>query len=317
LLAEQRPNARAMGIYAKLSKANKEAVMSQSIWFRVIELNKSKIRAFAALYYWKKLVEIKFCCQSRAKKPFFCSLCFKVSGQMKCQYCNSYCQKAGKQKNGAQKLYCKACRKYQQTVYKNRAYEKRVSSMVVQLVCESVSIRGISRVLKIAINTVLRRIRRIAKDIVKPMIVLNQKELEVDEMRTYIGRKRNEYWLAYALNSATGEVVDFVVGKRSKSTLRPLINTLLLSGASKIRTDNLNIYQGLIPGKIHEHNAYCISHIERKNLSIRTHIKRLSRRTICFSRSVVLLESCMKIYFWGKDDRRSNENCSLKCRIER
>jgi insertion element IS1 protein InsB len=39
--------------------------------------------------------------------------------------------------------------------------------------------------------------------------------------------------------------------------------------------------------------------IERKNLSIRTDIKRLSRGTICFSRSRIMLENCLKIYFWG------------------
>jgi insertion element IS1 protein InsB len=218
---------------------------------------------------------------------------------MKCQYCSNNCQKAGKQKSGAQKLYCKACRKYQQEIYRNKAYEKTISPMLSQLVCESVSVRGIARVLNISVNTVLCRIKKIAKGIAKPVIVMNQKELEVDELRTYIGRKDNEYWLAYALNKVTGEVVDFVVGKRSKRTLRVLINTLLLSGVAKIRTDNLCIYRSLIPEKIRVHGAYCINHIERKNLSIRTHIKRLSRRTICFSRSLVMLESCLKIYFWG------------------
>ena len=39
--------------------------------------------------------------------------------------------------------------------------------------------------------------------------------------------------------------------------------------------------------------------IERKNLAIWTDVKRLSRWTICFSRSRVMLENCLKIYFWG------------------
>lgn len=217
---------------------------------------------------------------------------------MKCQYCNGDCQKAGKQKNGVQKLYCKGCKKYQQRIYRNRAYEMAINPMIAELLCESVCIRGIARVLKISINTVLSRIRKIARAIEKPAIPINQTEFEVDELRTYIGRKGNEYWLAYALNQTTGKVIDFVIGKRSKRTLSILVNTLILSGVNKIRTDNLNIYQSLIPEKIHHHGAYCINHIERKNLTIRTHIKRLSRRTICFSRSFSLLESCMKIYFW-------------------
>jgi hypothetical protein len=31
------------------------------------------------------------------------------------------------------------------------------------------------------------------------------------------------------------------------------------------------------------------------------HLKRLGRRTICFNRSVDMLENCMKIYFWGTE----------------
>ena len=219
---------------------------------------------------------------------------------MKCNFCEGNCQKAGKQKNGAQKHYCKVCRKYQQANYSYYAYSKDVNRMICTLVCESVSIRGIARILKISVSTVHRRIRRIGKRIEKPAIVLNQKEFEVDELRTFIGRKGNEYWLAYAFNKHTSEVVDFIIGRRSKRTLRMLINTLLLSGVGSIRTDNLNIYRSLIPPSVHCYGAYCINHIERKNLSIRTHLKRLSRRTICFSRSYTMLESCLKIYFWGR-----------------
>ncbi|HSC39212.1 MAG TPA: IS1 family transposase, partial [Chitinophagaceae bacterium] len=214
------------------------------------------------------------------------------------------CQKAGRQKNGAQKLYCKPCGKYQQAEYRNNAYKEEVRQMIPQLVRESVSVRGMARVLKIAVNTVLIRIHKTAKHIHKPPIAMHQAVIEVDELKTYIGRKANQYWVAYALNPATGKVVDFVIGKRTKRTLRMLINTLLLSGVRKICTDRLNIYQSLIPKGIHYSRAYCTNHIERKNLSIRTHIKRLSRRTICFSRSYSLLESCLRIYFWR--DARNN-----------
>ena len=54
-------------------------------------------------------------------------------------------------------------------------------------------IRGISRVLKIATNTVLGRIKRIAEATSKPAISQGQPSFEVDELWTYIGRKENEY----------------------------------------------------------------------------------------------------------------------------
>ncbi|MDL2326931.1 IS1 family transposase [Bacteroidales bacterium OttesenSCG-928-A14] len=33
-----------------------------------------------------------------------------------------------------------------------------------------------------------------------------------------------------------------------------------------------------------------------RNLTLRTHLKRLSRKTICFTRSVEMLSSCLKLY---------------------
>jgi insertion element IS1 protein InsB len=180
-----------------------------------------------------------------------------------------------------------------------QACRGRSNETIKLLVCESVGIRGISRILKIATNTVLRRIRGIAYEIQKPSIPQDQPAFEVDELWTYIGHKANEYWLAYALNKTNGQVVDFVIGKRTKATLKGLIDNLLASGVKKIRTDKLTIYQRLIPKNLHRCGNYCINHIERKNLSIRTHLKRLSRRTICFSRSVRMLESCLRIYFWS------------------
>jgi len=189
---------------------------------------------------------------------------------------------------------------YQQGSYRYRAWQGGIDRRICRLVCEGVGIRGTARVLKIGVNTVLRKIKRIADRIAKPPIRRHQQALEVDELRTYIGHKGNEYWLAYALNDRTGEVVDFVIGKRTKRTLRMLINMLLLSGVNTIRTDKLSLYRGLIPPTLHCHRAHSTNHIERKNLTIRTHLRRLSRRTICFSRSLRMLESCMKIYFWRK-----------------
>jgi len=216
---------------------------------------------------------------------------------MSCQYCKGKCQKAGRQRNGVQKLYCKGCGKYQQEAYHYRACQRQVGVLVGHLVCESVGIRGIARILEIGASTVMRRIVRMGNRITKPAILPDQPCLEVDELWTYIGRKENEHWVAYALDKERN-VVDFVVGRRSVSTLRQLIDPLLASGVKKIKTDRLTHYQKLIPKDRHHRSIYGINHIERKNLTLRTHLKRLGRRTICFSRKLAMLENCLRIYFW-------------------
>ncbi len=240
------------------------------------------------------------------KEPFegsFLYSCIKLSGKMECKYCNLQCQKAGKQKNGTQKYFCGTCKKYQQKTYEYSACKAGVIMMIPKLVCNSVGIRGIARVLSIAINTVVRKIKQIAEAIVKPPVPLNRQSFEIDELRTYSGNKANQYWVTYVLCSDTKQIIDFIAGKRSKRTLRMVVNTALQLGVTVIKTDKLNIYQALIPTARHISNAYNINHIERNNLNLRTHLKRLSRRTICFSKSHEMLTACLKIYFWHKSMR--------------
>lgn len=197
-----------------------------------------------------------------------------------------------------QKWYCSGCRKYQQKEYKYHAYTADILEMIPKLVCNGVGIRGISRILVISPVTVIKCIKQIATSIAKPLIPLNRECYEIDELRTFVGHKKNEYWIAYVLCSKTRQVIDFIAGKRNKRTLRMIVNTAVQSGVSKIKTDRLNIYQSLIPPAIHESYAYNINYIERNNLNLRTHLKRLGRRTICFSKNTAMLSACLKIYFW-------------------
>jgi insertion element IS1 protein InsB len=76
-----------------------------------------------------------------------------------------------------------------------------------------------------------------------------------------------------------------------------LISKLIESKAKKIYTDGLNIYPTLIPKSIHSVYAKCTNRIERLNLTMRTHIRRLSRKTLCFSRSRLMLEAGLTLYF--------------------
>jgi len=92
--------------------------------------------------------------------------------------------------------------------------------------------------------------------------------------------------------------VSFSVGKRTNKTLNRVLETLKLSEAKKIFTDRLKNYRYLLDQEMHSVKRFGTNHIERKNLTLRTHLKRLNRRTICFSKSLVIFTAVMKIYFW-------------------
>jgi len=215
-----------------------------------------------------------------------------------CPYCNGRGIKYGVNKSGRQRYLCKCCGKTYLLNYIRKAYLPAINTVLVQLLKEGCSTRSISRLLCIAPGTVTKRIHYIARTIKPPFLSLYS-TYELDEMSTYIGNKKNRQWIAYALCRENGKVADFRVGSRSVGTLSPVIQTLLLSRAVMICTDKLNLYKLLVPATLHNTRSRVTNHIERKNLTLRTHLKRLSRRTICFSKSAVMLTACLKIYFWG------------------
>ena len=120
---------------------------------------------------------------------------------------------------------------------------------------------------------------------------------EVDELKTYIKNKTKDCWVIYAIDKQTRQVMDLKVGGRTKKNLKRVTDTLLLANCKQIFTDGLGLYRQIIPAALHKVRRYGTNHIERKNLTIRTRLKRLNRKSIAFSKSLLMLEACLKIYF--------------------
>ncbi len=216
---------------------------------------------------------------------------------MKCKTCNETCIKKGFQKNGTQKFRCKKCCKWQHENYRYRAYDKLTDKNIVVLLKEGCGTRSISRILEISTTTVTKRIFLVASTIRKPPILFG-KSYEMDEMMTFIGCKERKICITYAIDRVTKDVVSYSVGRRNKTTLGMVVNTLLLSAPTEIRTDKFSLYSTLIPENIHNTKCRGTNYIERKNLTLRTHLKRLNRKTLAYSKSLLVLIAVLKIYFW-------------------
>ncbi|WP_076379278.1 IS1 family transposase [Filimonas lacunae] len=218
---------------------------------------------------------------------------------MKCKYCQGVCIKKGWYKT-VQKYRCVECGKYQRSLYRIRRYTLHTEQQVRLLNNECVGISSMSRILQIPKSSVQMLVLRAASKVTRPMFSSSHESYEVDEMYTFIGSKNTACYIVYAINRKTRQVFDFITGSRSKEQIGGLIRRLLLVAPAKIYTDRLNIYKSLVPRSVHRTFQYMTNRIERMNLTLRTHLKRLVRRGICFSRSAVMLEACLKLYMWGK-----------------
>ena len=152
---------------------------------------------------------------------------------MKCRFCGEECIKDGRQANGKQRYKCSHCHKRQQEHYSYNAYSLNLNTDITTLTKEGVGIRSTARILQISPTTLLHRIILIAKSITRPPIV-KHRIYEVDEIKSFVRRKSEFVWIAYALDRKSKEVVSYNIGPRTNSTLGVVLETPKLSENKQI-----------------------------------------------------------------------------------
>ncbi|MEO1030039.1 MAG: IS1 family transposase [Bacteroidota bacterium] len=219
--------------------------------------------------------------------------------RFKCKKCNRLAVKNGRQSNGKQRYYCKICKYSFQRSYRYKAYKTDTNRNIYRFLKESVGITSTSRLLSISKATVIKRIKYMASLVEKPIANEKHQYYELDEMRVVVGYKLKEAWVTYAINRHTKRVIDFIVGRRTRQNISVVTKSVLQLYPKIIFTDRLKTYRSLIPRAQHNTRKKNTTVIERNNLTLRIHLKRLSRKTICFSRNFEMLEATLKLYLWG------------------
>ena len=110
-------------------------------------------------------------------------------------------------------------------------------------------------------------------------------ESELDEMWSYVGKKTNSRWLWHAIDRQSGQVLAYVFGRRKDQVFIQLKKLLEPFVIKRYCTDGWGAYGRHLPLESHEIGKRKTQRIERKHLNLRTRIKRLTRKTICFSKT--------------------------------
>jgi insertion element IS1 protein InsB len=102
--------------------------------------------------------------------------------------------------------------------------------------------------------------------------------------------------LGRAVERKSGIILAWHNGKRTDKDF--LVLWFLLSKFPIVRyyTDNWGSYSKYVPASKHCIGKSNTWKIERKNLNFRTHLKRLSRRTICFSKNEQIHDNIIGMY---------------------
>ena len=119
-----------------------------------------------------------------------------------------------------------------------------------------------------------------------------------DEMWSYVGKKAQPRWLWWVEDVATGHVVAYVFGRRTHATferLRQLLTDAGLTVALWI-TDAWWAYVDRLPAEQRVEDKTQLQRLERKHLTLRTRLKRLTRKTICFSKKTFFHDGVISLF---------------------
>ena len=129
--------------------------------------------------------------------------------------------------------------------------------------------------------------------------------VEMDEMWSFYHDKSHQVWLWWAVEHTTNTPIAFTFGTREHKYLDELLNLLKPFNIKKVYSDNNFAYQDKIDSDILEIGKKNTQKIERDHLTLRTRIKRLARKSICFSKDKIIHEtviaSFINIFYWNRD----------------
>ena len=118
----------------------------------------------------------------------------------------------------------------------------------------------------------------------------------MDEFWSYVGKKSNQRWTWYALDKSSGIIVAWHNGTRADEDFLHLLNYLESMPIDLYYTDAWGAYSRNLSEQKHIIGKAHTWKIERKNLNFRTHIKRLTRKTIWFSKSQIVHDTGIGMY---------------------
>src|SRR5437763_17034689 len=112
--------------------------------------------------------------------------------------------------------------------------------------------------------------------------------------------------LWYAIDHATGKILAYVLGSRKDEAFIKLKAFLKCFGITRFYTDDWGAYERHLEPEIHSVGKENTQKIEQKNLPLRTHIKRLVRKTICFSKKILMNNNIIDFFINPYDFGCSN-----------
>ena len=148
--------------------------------------------------------------------------------------CSHTVRKNGSIHTGKQKYQCVSCNKQFVENPQNKIIPEDTKERIRRSLLERVSLEGICRIFGISMPWLLGFMEKTFQSLpenLQPSIIAENDEfevlvLEVDELWSFVGNKKNDQWLWIVMHAETRQILAFHVGNRTKASGEALMAKL-------------------------------------------------------------------------------------------
>ena len=195
---------------------------------------------------------------------------------MKCPKCQSTKIRKYGFKNQKQRYQCSECGRIFQSNYIGRGYSDDVKQICLKMYLNGLGFRAIERITGIHHTTIINWVResgeKLPLDIEEDSPILT----ELDELQTYVAKKRNKVWVSTAVNHLASGILAIQIGDRSGKTFSKLWKRIKTWNSRKYFTDGYCVYANFISPQ--NHNVLpkvLLTRVEGENTRLRHYLARL------------------------------------------
>ncbi len=173
------------------------------------------------------------------------------------------------------------------------------------MLCRGSGVRDCAAVTGMSKSTVLAFIKAVASTVVVKPEKRCYSRVQIDEQWSYVGRKEKKVWMIYAYAVEEDEILAFTMGKRSAEAVRNLFVKLKALDIDAFLTDDWEAFSTVLPRAKHWIGKQYTKAIEGINTFFRTRVRRLMRRTVCFSKKLIYHYAMLKIIIYHRNQQAS------------
>ena len=215
---------------------------------------------------------------------------------MHCPQCKSSQNKKNGLRRGKQSYKCKDCGCQYVENPISRGYPIEVKQLCLKMYLNGMGFRAYARVTDIDHTTIINWVREKGEALPEEVSEEEIPEItEIDELQTFVGSKKNKFWIWTVVNHWNKGILLWTVGDRSHQTFERIWQIIKCWHSFWYVTDGYPVYPGYIEPEDHLVCKTYMTRVEGENTRLRHYLARNNRKTLCYSKSLAMLRYSIRL----------------------